>query len=235
MPPWSAASASTTSPIDGTVIGTAETDDRGLGVRRLQRTTGTEVEKFFNAYVAENRQYDGYDTSLRTAYNFGLLQTQPDWVENYPYQNGMLINYWNTTYADNNVGDHPGAGLILPVDAHPKLTHWSDGTLMRPRILSYDSTFGSSRPTRSRCRRATSTDGSGADPHRHHRRRRPAVPMFDDHQTWWFGSRRARRRRDPPGPLPARLVQREPAQDRHHASGSRTTRATAPSRCASNW
>ena len=39
------------------------------------RTTGAEVESFFNAYVVENRQYDGYDTSLRTAYNFGFLDT----------------------------------------------------------------------------------------------------------------------------------------------------------------
>lgn len=31
---------------------------------------------------------------------------------------------------------------MLPVDAHPDLEHWSDGTLMRARLQSYDSTFG---------------------------------------------------------------------------------------------
>ena len=28
------------------------------------------------------------------------------------------------------------------MDAHPQFSHWPDGTLMRNRILSYDSTFG---------------------------------------------------------------------------------------------
>ena len=39
------------------------------------------------------------------------------------------------------MGDHPGEGLLLPVDAHPTFHHASDGTLLRPRILSFDSTF----------------------------------------------------------------------------------------------
>ena len=108
-------------------------------------TAYTTPPPFFNAYIAENRQYDGYDTSLRTAYNFGFVNTRPDWVETYPYQNGLLINYWDTSYDDNNVGDHPGKGLVLPVDAHPQFSHWPDGTLMRNRILSYDSTFGLER------------------------------------------------------------------------------------------
>ncbi len=36
-------------------------------------TSGTEPQSFFNAYVLENRGYRGYDTSLKTAYNFGFL------------------------------------------------------------------------------------------------------------------------------------------------------------------
>ena len=73
-------------------------------------------------------QYDGYDASLRTAYNFGFLNTRPDWVETYPYQNGLLVSYWDESQTDNNVGDHPGSGLILPVDAHPTFHHWPNGT-----------------------------------------------------------------------------------------------------------
>ena len=42
-------------------------------------------------------------------------------MEHYPYQNGMLVTYWDSSQGDNNVGDHPGEGLILPVDAHPQL------------------------------------------------------------------------------------------------------------------
>ena len=40
----------------------------------FSRATGAEKQLFFNAYVAEFRQYRGYDTSLRTAYNFGFLE-----------------------------------------------------------------------------------------------------------------------------------------------------------------
>ena len=151
-----------------------------------------------------------YDTSLKTAYNFGFLNTKPEWVEFYPYTDGILINYWDTSYTDNNVGDHPGAGEILPIDAHPDFTHWKNGDLMRPRILSADSAFGR-KPT---AHLTVHNNGRGrqhpveagrADLRRHADlvvRRRPAC-----------GDRLA------PGPLPARLVQREPAEDGHHDRG----------------
>ena len=82
---------------------------------------------------------------------------RPDKAEHYPYQEGLLVWYWDTQYSDNNVGDHPGHGELLPVDAHPRFSHWPNGTLMRNRILSYDSTFGLSvGRTRSR---STTTGG----------------------------------------------------------------------------
>lgn len=47
-----------------------------------------------NAHVLENRQYLGFDDSLRTGpYNFGSLDTKPDWVEHFSYQDGLLISY----------------------------------------------------------------------------------------------------------------------------------------------
>jgi immune inhibitor A len=105
-------------------------------------TSGTETQSYFNAYVAENRQYLGYDAGLKTGpYNFGGA-VGPNWAERFPYQDGMLVWYWDTSRSDNNVGDHPGSGLILPIDAHPTIMRWSDGTQMRPRIQSFDSTFG---------------------------------------------------------------------------------------------
>ncbi|HYN28566.1 MAG TPA: immune inhibitor A domain-containing protein, partial [Dermatophilaceae bacterium] len=139
-------------------------------------TTGTEQQSFFNAYVLENRQYDGYDRSLRTAYNFGFLNTRPDWVETYPYQNGLLVWYWNEQYADNNVGDHPGGGLLLPVDAHPTFEHWADGTLMRQRIQSYDSTFGTERTDAITLHKDGVARTIAA---------KPAVRTFDDTRSWW--------------------------------------------------
>ncbi len=164
--------------LNGALIGTAEAEE-GWTFDGFVTTTGAELQPFFNAYIAENRQYDGYDTSLKTAYNFGFVNTRPDWVETYPYQNGLLINYWDTSQNDNNVGDHPGKGLVLPVDAHPQFSHWPDGTLMRPRILSYDSTFGL-EPTDAITLHNNGVAGTIAS--------KPAVPTFDDTKTWWTNS-----------------------------------------------
>jgi immune inhibitor A len=91
--------------------------------------TGSNVTKsYFNAYFAEYRNYRGYDDGLRTGpYNFGFLDNPSlqNWVEHYPYQDGLLVWYYDESYPDNNVGDACLAGrcggLFLPVDAHPEL------------------------------------------------------------------------------------------------------------------
>jgi immune inhibitor A len=140
---------------------------------------GVGITKHFNAYVAENRQYDGYDASLKTAYNFGFLDSKPDWVEHYPYQDGLLIWYWNEAYGDNNVGDHPGKGLLLPVDAHPSFHHTYDGHLMRPRLLSYDSTFGLEATDAITVHKNSQPSSIPSQ---------PAVPVFDDRNDYWFES-----------------------------------------------
>jgi immune inhibitor A len=161
--------------INGTPVGTAETDE-GWAFDGFIRTTGKAESFHFNAYVLENRQYDGDDASLATAYNFGFLNSRPDWVEHYPYQDGLLISYWDESFGDNNVGDHPGGGLILPVDAHPEFSHWPDGTLMRNRILAYDSTFGTDA-TDAITLHNNSVAATIAS--------KPAVKTFDDTKSWW--------------------------------------------------
>lgn len=94
-------------------------------------------------YIAENRVYGGYDATLATGpYNFGWGVSAPDTVEHYAYQDGLSVTYWNTAQTNNNTRQHPGAGLALPVDAHPKALTWSDGTVVRNRIQSFDATFG---------------------------------------------------------------------------------------------
>ena len=166
--------AITGSPLDG-----AEDAAAGWTFNGFKRTTGTETSFHLNAYVMENRQYDGYDRSLRTAYNFGFLTTgRPDWVEHYPFQDGLLISYWDETFTDNSVGDHPGGGLILPVDAHPTPEHWSNGQLMRQRIQSYDSTFGLERTDRItlHLNGVPTTIKS-----------KPAVREFNDLNSYWIG------------------------------------------------
>jgi immune inhibitor A len=161
--------------INGTPVGTAEADE-GWTFNGFKRTTGTEISFHLNAYVMENRQYDEYDRSLATAYNFGFLNTKPDWVEHYPYQDGLLISYWDETFNDNSVGDHPGGGLILPVDAHPSHEHWANGQYMRQRIQSYDSTFGLERTDRITLHLNSEPTTIGS---------KPAVRLFDDMQSWW--------------------------------------------------
>ncbi|MFF3599771.1 immune inhibitor A domain-containing protein [Kitasatospora indigofera] len=121
----------------------AEGGDTGWGVRGFTRTTGTFTQHHPQYYLVENRQYLSYDTTLRTGpYVFGS-GLRPNWVDHFPYQNGLLIWFWDGSQSDNNVYEHPGSGLLLPVDAHPAPLRWSDGTLMRTRVQSYDSTFGS--------------------------------------------------------------------------------------------
>ena len=162
-------------PFDGAEADAGWTFDPAEGGFRV--TTGSETQAFFNAYVLENRQYLGFDRSLKTGpYNFGFLNTKPDWVEHFPYQDGLLISYWNNQYGDNNVGDHPGGGLVLPIDAHPDLLHWGDGTLMRPRLQSFDSTFGLDK---------VPTQGLHLDGVRTRTGNKPAMPVFDDANSYW--------------------------------------------------
>jgi immune inhibitor A len=129
--------AITGSPVDG-----AETGNEGWTYTRFERIDGVFKTLNPNVYVAEYKTHTGDDASLATAYNFGFLDSRPDWVETHPYGEGLLVNYWNGTYEDNNVGEHPGEGQLLPVDAHPTWHHSSDGHLLRNRILSFDSAFG---------------------------------------------------------------------------------------------
>ena len=68
-----------------------------------------------------------------------------DWVERFPYQDGLLISYWDGSQGDNNTSEHPGEGLILPIDAHPQTMYRADGVPWRPRVQGYDSPFGRQR------------------------------------------------------------------------------------------
>ena len=95
-------------------------------------------------YLLENRQYVGYDDTLQVGpYQFSEAYTRPDWVERFPYQNGMLVWFVDQGYADNNTIDHPGAGYALPVDARPD-------TLTYPTAPARAT--GASRSTRSSAR-----------------------------------------------------------------------------------
>ncbi|MFI5626219.1 immune inhibitor A domain-containing protein [Nocardioides sp. NPDC051685] len=105
-------------------------------------TDGTYTETYPRYYIAENRQYKGYDKTLAQGpYNFGYSVTAPDKVDHYAYQDGLLIWYKNGAYGDNNTSEHPGGGQALIVDASVGLLKWSNGSLARNRMQGYDSTF----------------------------------------------------------------------------------------------
>jgi immune inhibitor A len=167
--------AITGQPTDGAETDTGWAFDSN-GDTGFAATTGTEVFNTFNFYVAENRQYLGYDAGLQTGpYNF----TTGTWAERYAYQDGLLVWYSDYFWGDNNVGDHPGQGLILPVDARPDILHWNDdGTIMRGRFQAIDSTFGtpSDAVTLHHNGVATTIPASGA------------VSTFDDNQSYYRSS-----------------------------------------------
>ena len=163
--------------IGGTLVdGGSETEPTGWDAVGFVRINGTFTTTHVSAYVAEYKTYSGYDKSLATAYNFGFLDSRPDWVETHPYEQGLLINYWNSSHNDNNVGDHPGEGELLPVDAHPTFFHSYDGHLLRNRILSYDSTFGIN-PTTSITVHKNSQPTTIPS--------QPANRIFDDALSYW--------------------------------------------------
>ncbi|EWT01570.1 peptidase M6 [Intrasporangium oryzae NRRL B-24470] len=158
--------------------------DAGWTFTGFSSTTGTVSKSYFNAYFAEFRNYRGYDAGLKTSpYNFGFLDNPnlQNWAERFPYQDGLLVWYYDTSFADNNVGDYCAAGrcggLYLPVDAHPALlTRPDNGKVWRPRIQSYDSTFGLEKTDRI-CLHANSVEQCYGN--------LPANPVFDDSKSYW--------------------------------------------------
>ncbi|WP_434600397.1 immune inhibitor A domain-containing protein [Streptomyces sp. A5-4] len=120
----------------------AEGDDNGWTAKGFTRIGESFTKDYEQYYLAENRQYVSYDKTLKNGpYNFGFSKTRPSWVEHYPYQNGLMVWFWDTSQKDNNTSQHHGQGLILPVDAHAKALKWADGTLLRNKVQTFDSTF----------------------------------------------------------------------------------------------
>jgi immune inhibitor A len=136
-----------------------------------------------NSGFAEFHTYMGYDDGLRTGpYNFGFPATAPNWVEHFPYQDGLQVWYYDESFDDNNVGDHCASGrcggLYLPVDAHPKLLLRPDNRqVWRPRIQSYDSTFGVDKTDKICLHTNSTTVQCYGD--------LPANKKFDDTQSYW--------------------------------------------------
>ncbi|RJK96762.1 immune inhibitor A domain-containing protein [Vallicoccus soli] len=155
----------------------AEEGGEGWTLDGFTVTTGTEVDQYDNYYIASHRTYVSYDRYLQSGpYNFGWASTRPDWVEHFPYEDGLLVSYWDTSQADNNTSQHPGEGLILPVDAHPQPFYNLQGQPWRPRINGYDAPFSLDRP-------ASFTLHLNGQPS--WIRGQAAQPVFDDRRSYW--------------------------------------------------
>ncbi|WP_351232936.1 immune inhibitor A domain-containing protein [Streptomyces sp. NPDC002133] len=157
----------------------AEGDDNGWTAKGFSRIAESFTKEYEQYYLAENRQYVSYDATLKVGpYNFGFKAPKDNWVEHYPYQNGLLVWLWDTSQKDNNTSQHPGRGLILPVDANAKPLKWADGTLLRNRIQAYDSTFSRFTTDAFTLHKADSPLRIGAH---------KGNPVFDDRKgVYWY-------------------------------------------------
>ncbi|MFI6349520.1 immune inhibitor A domain-containing protein [Streptomyces sp. NPDC050560] len=155
----------------------AESDAGGWTASGFSRIGESFTKDYDQYYIAENRQYVSYDRTLKVGpYNFGSAK-RPDWVEHYPYQNGLMVWLWDTSQVDNNTSVHPGEGLILPVDSHPDPLRWSDGTVVRNKIQPFDAPFSTRRTDGFTLHQADEPLKIPSS---------PGVPVFDDHKgSYW--------------------------------------------------
>ena len=139
---------------------------------------GASVTNLFdNYYIAGHRSYVSFDRYLKTGpYYFGYAD-KPDFVDHYAYQQGLLISYWDTAFADNDTFAHPGSGRNLYVDAHPRPVYRLDGQPWRARIQVYDAPFSLKK-------------ADSMTLHHHGRpmyiRGQDAAPLFDDTRQYWY-------------------------------------------------
>jgi immune inhibitor A len=138
------------------------------------------TQHFDHFYIAGHRSYVSYDRYLRTGpYYFGYLNTMPDFVDHYAYQTGLLISYWDTSFADNDTFAHPGQGRNMIIDSHPAPFFRSDGPAWRARVQVYDAPFSLRRADSMVLHQnGVANNITGL----------PGQPLFDDTGTYWFAT-----------------------------------------------
>jgi immune inhibitor A len=164
---------------DGTQVFSdgAEGATTGWTLNGFKTTTGTETSAFDNFYLATNRTYASFDKYMQTGpYHFGYTD-RPDLVDHFPYQDGLLVSYWDTSQADNNASVHPGSGLILPIDANPEPIYNLQGQPWRPRIAGYDAPFSLQK---------SDSFTLHANGRASYVRGKDAQPLFDDTKKYWY-------------------------------------------------
>ena len=102
---------------------------------RSRSATGTTSPRTGRTSATTRRSQTG-------PYQFSNALTAPNWVEHFPFQDGLLVWAVDETYSDNNTIEHQGHGLALPVDARPAPFTYPDGTRPSNRRQPFDATFG---------------------------------------------------------------------------------------------
>ena len=120
----------------------AENGANGWTVAGFQAVGASMTTEHDNFYLASNYTYNSFNQYLPYGpYNF-VGGDKPNWVEHFPYQNGLLVSYWDTSQSDNATSVHPGEGQWLPIDANSAPMYNLSGQAWRARIQLYDATFG---------------------------------------------------------------------------------------------
>jgi immune inhibitor A len=130
----------------------AEGSPNGWTLNKFTSSVGKRVTNNPHFYIAEFRQYRGYDAGLQTGPYAGTGYLN-GMVGHYPYQDGLLITYADADWSNNNTSVHPGEGFALQIDAHStpmtrlatpepgsdRLWNFSAWT---PAVQVFDATFG---------------------------------------------------------------------------------------------
>jgi immune inhibitor A len=154
----------------------AENGDNGWTAAGFKASGESVTNEYDNFYLASNYTYSSFNRYLKYGpYNF-VGAPRPDWVEHYPYQDGLLISYWDTSQKDNETAVHPGSGQWLPIDANPTPRVNLTGAFWKSAVQSYDSTFGLQKSDSFNLTvKGQQNYVRGAD----------AVPVFDDRKDFW--------------------------------------------------
>jgi immune inhibitor A len=156
----------------------AEAAPEGWTLKGFEAIGASKTVAYDNFYIASHRSHVSYDKYLATGpYNFGFLNTKPDWVEHFSYEQGLLLSYWDTSQSDNNTSEHPGQGEVLPIDAHPQPIYNVDGKPWRSRIQVYDAPFSQQKAQ-------SFTLHINGKPS--YIRGQAAQPVFDDSNQYWY-------------------------------------------------
>jgi immune inhibitor A len=155
----------------------AEDGENGWTLDGFRTAQQTETLPFDQYYIVSNRTYESFDKYMKTGpYDFSD-PAKPDWVEHFPYDIGLGVWYWDTSQPDNNTSEHPGEGLILPVDAHPAPIFNLEGKAWRERIAGYDATFSLHKAP------SFNLKVNGKDSYV---RGQNAASLFDDTKKYWY-------------------------------------------------